>query len=62
MSATAKQWFAGARPRTLPAAVVPVAVGTAAGYLSSGHLTLSTAPAGGDCPAVGCVTFTRELS
>jgi 1,4-dihydroxy-2-naphthoate polyprenyltransferase len=25
-------WFAGARPRTLPAAVVPVAVGTAAAY------------------------------
>jgi 1,4-dihydroxy-2-naphthoate octaprenyltransferase len=31
-------WIAGARPRTLPAAVVPVAVGTAAGYGSSGHL------------------------
>ncbi|WP_214106424.1 1,4-dihydroxy-2-naphthoate polyprenyltransferase [Acrocarpospora catenulata] len=26
--ATPAQWFAGARPRTLPAAVVPVAVGT----------------------------------
>jgi 1,4-dihydroxy-2-naphthoate octaprenyltransferase len=26
---TASQWFAGARPRTLPAAVVPVLVGTA---------------------------------
>jgi 1,4-dihydroxy-2-naphthoate octaprenyltransferase len=30
-------WVAGARPRTLPAAVVPVVVGTAAGYLSSGR-------------------------
>jgi 1,4-dihydroxy-2-naphthoate octaprenyltransferase len=32
-----KTWVAGARPRTLPAALVPVVVGTAAGYLSSGH-------------------------
>src|SRR5262247_1592292 len=32
--ATARDWLAGARPRTLPAAVVPVAVGTgvAIGY------------------------------
>lgn len=28
--ATARQWFDGARPRTLPAAVAPVAVGTGA--------------------------------
>ncbi len=28
--ATASQWFAGARPRTLPAAIAPVVVGTAA--------------------------------
>jgi 1,4-dihydroxy-2-naphthoate octaprenyltransferase len=62
VSATAKQWLAGARPRTLPAAVVPVAVGTAAGYLSSGHPTLSATPAGGACAAGGCVAFTRELS
>jgi 1,4-dihydroxy-2-naphthoate polyprenyltransferase len=35
--ATAREWMSGARPRTLPAAIVPVAVGTAvaAGY---GHL------------------------
>jgi 1,4-dihydroxy-2-naphthoate polyprenyltransferase len=59
VSPTAKQWLAGARPRTLPAAVVPVAVGTAAGYLSSGHATLST---GTTCPGGGCLTFTRELS
>ncbi len=62
MSPTASQWLAGARPRTLPAAVVPVAVGTAAGYLSSGHATLSTAPTGATCLGAGCVTFARDLS
>jgi 1,4-dihydroxy-2-naphthoate octaprenyltransferase len=35
-------WVAGARPRTFPAAIVPVAVGTAVGYASSGHLTVTT--------------------
>jgi 1,4-dihydroxy-2-naphthoate polyprenyltransferase len=35
-----KVWLAGARPRTLPAAVVPVVVGTAAGYLRSGVLVV----------------------
>lgn len=32
------KWIAGARPRTLPAAIVPVAVGTAAAYNSSGDV------------------------
>jgi 1,4-dihydroxy-2-naphthoate octaprenyltransferase len=46
-----KVWLAGARPRTLPAAVVPVVVGTAAGYLSSGA-----------CHAAACTSFDRNVS
>jgi len=34
--ATASQWWAGARPRTLPAAVAPVAIGTGAAAAASG--------------------------
>ena len=40
MSPPLKVWVDGSRPRTLPAAVVPVAVGTAAGYWSSGRLVI----------------------
>ena len=37
--ATREQWLAGARPRTLPAAVAPVLIGTgAAAHLGAGHL------------------------
>lgn len=49
MSPPLKVWFAGARPRTLPAAVVPVAVGTAAGYWSSGHLVATCSAVAASC-------------
>jgi 1,4-dihydroxy-2-naphthoate octaprenyltransferase len=52
-------WVAGARPRTLPAAIVPVVVGTAAGYLSSGHFTPQFS---GTCHAAVCASFDRQLS
>jgi 1,4-dihydroxy-2-naphthoate octaprenyltransferase len=51
-------WVAGARPRTLPAAVVPVAVGTAVGYQFSGAFVLTTSST---CHAAHCVTFVRQL-
>jgi 1,4-dihydroxy-2-naphthoate octaprenyltransferase len=57
-----KLWVAGARPRTLPAAVVPVAVGTAAGYWSSGHLVLTTAQLTPSCHAALCTQFDHQLS
>jgi 1,4-dihydroxy-2-naphthoate polyprenyltransferase len=40
VSTPPRLWLAGARPRTFPAAIVPVAVGTAVGIASSGHLTI----------------------
>ena len=59
MSPPLKLWVAGARPRTLPAAIVPVVVGTAAGYLSSGSFTPRLS---GSCHAVACADFDRQLS
>ena len=59
MSPPLKLWVAGARPRTLPAAIVPVVVGTAAGYLSSGHFTPQFS---GTCHAAVCASFDRQLS
>jgi len=57
-----KVWLAGARPRTLPAAVVPVVVGTAAGYLSSGRLVVTTAQISSACHATVCTSFDRSVS
>jgi 1,4-dihydroxy-2-naphthoate octaprenyltransferase len=57
-----KLWVAGARPRTLPAAIVPVAVGTAAGYLSSGRYVLTTPQVSSACHATVCANFDRHLS
>jgi len=37
---TAADWYHGARPRTLPAAIAPVALGTALGYWHTGEFTL----------------------
>jgi len=54
-----KLWVAGARPRTLPAAIVPVVVGTAAGYLSSGSFTPQFS---GSCRTAVCANFDRQLS
>jgi 1,4-dihydroxy-2-naphthoate octaprenyltransferase len=57
-----KLWVAGARPRTLPAAIVPVAVGTAAGYLSSGRFVITTPQVSSACHAAVCTSFDRHLS
>jgi 1,4-dihydroxy-2-naphthoate polyprenyltransferase len=57
-----KLWVAGARPRTLPAAIVPVAVGTAAGYLSSGRFVITTPQISTACHAAVCTNFDRQLS
>lgn len=70
-----KVWVAGARPRTLPAAIVPVAVGTAVGYQSSGRLVVTAAQASPQCQrqlaavvraggvnAHYCTSFARHLS
>jgi 1,4-dihydroxy-2-naphthoate octaprenyltransferase len=64
-------WVAGARPRTFPAAVVPVAVGTAVGYSMSGrlhlnHITLNVGSGGAAAVrhshTAAVVSLTHELN
>ena len=62
MSPPLKMWVAGARPRTLPAAIVPVVVGTAAGYLSSGRIVITTPRISSACHGTVCASFDRQLS
>ncbi len=62
MNPPLKLWVAGARPRTLPAAVVPVAVGTAVGYQSSGRFVLTTPQLSSSCHSAVCTSFVRELN
>jgi 1,4-dihydroxy-2-naphthoate octaprenyltransferase len=62
MSPPLKMWVAGARPRTLPAAIVPVVVGTAAGYLSSGRIFVTNPRTSSACHGTVCAGFDRQLS
>jgi 1,4-dihydroxy-2-naphthoate octaprenyltransferase len=62
MKVPSSVWLAGARPRTLPAAVIPVVVGTAAGYLSSGTFVITTPQITPACHATVCTDFVRHLS
>jgi len=61
MKTPMRLWVAGARPRTLPAAVVPVAVGTAVGYVASGHAFVMTGVTNGR-PSVEGVTAGHQFS
>ena len=61
MKTPMRLWVAGARPRTLPAAVVPVAVGTAVGYVASGHAFVMTGVTNGR-PSVEGVTAGHHFS
>jgi len=61
--ATATEWFAGGRPRTLPAAVAPVIVGTgAAAFASGAHLGRAALAAGVALALQVGVNFANDYS
>ncbi len=62
MNPPLRVWVAGARPRTLPAAVVPVVVGTAAGYVASGVVVVARTHVAGALHTTLLVGYDRRLS
>ncbi|HXZ62423.1 MAG TPA: 1,4-dihydroxy-2-naphthoate polyprenyltransferase [Acidimicrobiales bacterium] len=62
MNPPLRVWVAGARPRTLPAAVVPVVVGTAAGYVASGVVVVARTHVVGALHSELLVSYPRHLS
>src|SRR5690606_11238843 len=61
--ATAREWFAGSRPRTLPAAIAPVLVGTgAAAFAEAAHLGRAALAAGVALALQVAVHFANDYS
>jgi len=61
--ATAREWFAGSRPRTLPAAIAPVLVGTgAAAFAEAAHLGRAALAAGVALALQVAVNFANDYS
>src|SRR5690606_19310239 len=61
--ATAREWLSGARPRTLPAAVAPVIVGTgAAAFADGAHLGRALLAAGVALALQVGVNFANDYS
>src|SRR5690554_3057030 len=61
--ATAREWFAGSRPRTLPAAIAPVLVGTgAAAFADAAHLGRAALAAGVALALQVAVNFANDYS
>jgi len=61
--ATAREWLAGSRPRTLPAAIAPVLVGTgAAAFADAAHLGRAALAAGVALALQVAVNFANDYS